>query len=312
MPPWRSVVNALLFCVVAMTRFVRLFAFLAITVAAITATSARAGYAHPELLVDDAWLAAHLNDRAVRIVDMRTSGFDDGHIPGAVHLDNGPIRPNRPPMFVPTEAEFASLMASLGISDDTRVVVYDDRGGIYAARLWFVLTAFGHPKVSLLDGGWTKWTMDHRPASTVIDMRPAGLFHAHVNPALIATADDVVKAIGRRDVRIVDARTPAEIAGQDLRGIRHGGAVPSSIPVYWEDALEMPARTFKSADAISALYAGQGIAPADPIITYCQVGMRASHDAFTLALIGHANVRVYYGSWDEWGNRDDLPIRKVP
>ena len=278
--------------------------------AAPTTLTARAGYAHPELLVNDEWLAAHLSDRSVRIVDMRTNGFGEGHIPGAVHLDNGPIRPNRPPRFLPTDAEFSSLMADLGISDGTRVVVYDDRGGIYAARLWFVLTAFGHPNVALLDGGWTSWTKHQRPTSALAGAPPAGTFHAHLNPALIATADDVVKAIGRKDARIVDARTAAEIAGQDLRGIKRGGAVPSSIPVYWEDTLDLPGRTFKSADAIAALYAGKGIAPPDPVITYCQVGMRAAHDAFTLALIGHMNVRVYYGSWDEWGNRDDLPIKK--
>jgi thiosulfate/3-mercaptopyruvate sulfurtransferase len=278
--------------------------------ASLATVDARAGYAHPEWLVDDAWLAAHLNDVHVHVVDMRTSGFDESHIQGAVHLDNAAIRPNRPPLFVPTEAEFSSLMSSLGISDDDHVVVYDDRGGIYAARLWFVLMAFGHPNVSLLDGGWTKWTMDQRPTSRTSARWANPVFHARLNRSAIATADDVVKAIGRKDVRIVDARTAAEIAGQDLRGIKHGGAVPSSIPVYWEDTLDQPARTFKSADAIAALYAGKGIAPSDPIITYCQVGMRAAHDAFTLALVGHTNVQVYYGSWDEWGNRDDLPIKK--
>jgi thiosulfate/3-mercaptopyruvate sulfurtransferase len=274
------------------------------------AASAAPGYAHPELLVDTAWVAAHATDPNVRIVDMRTSGFAQGHIPGAVHLDNGPIRTTRPATFLPTDDEFAKLMAGLGISDATKVVVYDDRGGIYAARLWFVLTAFGHPNVALLNGGWTMWTEDKRATSTETPAVVPGTFHAYLDQKWVATADDVLKAITDKGTRIVDARTAAEIAGTDLRNIKRGGAIPSSIPVYWEDALDPQTKTFKSADDIAALYRGRGIAAGDHVITYCQIGMRASHDLFALTLIGQANVRVYYGSWDEWGNRDDLPIRK--
>jgi thiosulfate/3-mercaptopyruvate sulfurtransferase len=284
---------------------------LALAVALATATpSARAGYAHPEILVDTTWLAAHAKDAGVRIVDMRTSGFAQGHIPGAVHLDNGPIRTNEGPTFLPTETDFARLMAGLGISDGTRVIVYDDRGGIYAARLWFVLRAFGHPNAALLDGGWTKWTLDKRPTSTDAAPPAPGTFHAKLDRTWVATADDVMAAIKASGTKIVDARTQGEIDGKDLRGIKNGGKIPASVPVYWEDALNMDTRTFKSADDIAALYRSKGVSAADKVITYCQIGMRASHDLFTLTLIGQTNVRVYYGSWDEWGNRSDLPIAK--
>jgi thiosulfate/3-mercaptopyruvate sulfurtransferase len=272
--------------------------------------AARAGYAHPEILVDTAWVAAHEHDPNVRIVDMRMNGFGQGHIPGSVHLDSGPIRSTQPPTFLPTDDVFAKLMSNLGISDITRVVVYDERGGIYASRLWFALTAYGHPNVALLDGGWTKWMLDQRPTSTETPALSPGTFHARLDHRWVATADDVMAAIKAKATKIVDARTPGEIAGQDLRGIKHGGAVPTSIPVYWEDALNADTRTFKSADAIAALYRSKGIAASDAVITYCQVGMRASHDLFALTLIGQTNARVYYGSWDEWGNRDDLPIVK--
>jgi thiosulfate/3-mercaptopyruvate sulfurtransferase len=283
-----------------------------LVLACLAPLGAASGYAHPELLVDTAWVAIHTTDPNVRLVDMRTSGFAQGHIPGAVHLDNGPIRSTRPPTFLPSEDEFSRLMSGLGISDATRVVVYDDRGGLYAARLWLVLTAFGHSNVALLDGGWTTWTLEHRPTSTDATTPAAGAFHAHLDRKWIATADEVVKSIGAKGLKIVDARTPTEIAGSDLRGIKHGGAVPSSIPVYWEDALNPDTKTFKPADQITALYRDRGIGANDTAITYCQVGMRAAHDAFALTLIGQAKVRVYYGSWDEWGNRDDLPIAKAP
>ena len=269
------------------------------------------GYAKPELLVDTAWVAAHGRDRDVRIVDMRTRGFAEAHIPGAVPLSNDAIRiPGHPPHFLPTVAEFESLMRQHGISNDTRVVVYDDRGGIYAARLWYVLNVFGHSNVALLDGGWTKWVKEGRPVVGGVTDIHFGSFKGRFNPGMVATAADVVAAIGKPGVKIVDARTQAEIEGRDLRGIKRGGAVPSSVPVYWEDALNLDTRTFKSRAEIEKLYLDRGVGANDETIVYCQVGMRASHDAFTLALIGRTKVRVYYGSWEEWGNREDLPIGK--
>lgn len=275
------------------------------------ATQMAGGFARPDLLVTTAWVSDHLRDPNVRIVDMRPRGYADGHIPGAVWLDNNAIRiPTRPPVFLPSAQEFESLMARLGISNGTRVVVYDERGGIYAARLWAVLAHYGHENVALVDGGWTQWAAESRPTETEAVAPPPGRFLVKPGRLGIATADDVRAAINT-PTRLVDARTPGEIDGTDLRGIRRGGFIESSIPVYWEDTLQKPSVTFRSPAEIAALWRSKGIAPADGVITYCQVGMRASHDAFTLALIGHdlASLRVYYGSWEEWGSRDDTPIR---
>jgi len=266
-------------------------------------------YAHPEQLVETDWVAAHLADANVRVVDMRQSGFGDGHVPGAVYLSPVAIRDAKaPPTFLPTREAFEAMMSGLGISDATRVVAYDERGGIYAARLWWILNYFGHSNVALMNGGWVKWTAEHRPAS--MDAAPArqGRFTAKPQPTWIATAADVVAAIDKPGVRIVDARTAAEIEGKDLRNIRRGGYVPSSIPVYWEDLLDPQQRTFKSADELTRIYESRGIAPSQEVIAYCQVGMRASVDLFALHLIGYDKLRNYYGAWEEWGNRDDLPL----
>jgi thiosulfate/3-mercaptopyruvate sulfurtransferase len=268
--------------------------------------------ARPESLVDTAWLAAHLDDPNIRIVELRRNGEADylsGHIPGAVNLLNDAIRdPKNPPTFLPSRDAFEKLMGQLGISNKTRVIVYDDRGGLYAARFWWILNYFGHPNVALLDGGWTKWQSEKRPVATAASAVPQATFTATPSPRWVATADDVRAAIGKTGVKIVDARTTAEIEGKETRGIKRGGAIPSSVPVYWEDTLDPQTRTFKPAAELATLFRARGVVPTDEVIVYCQVGMRASHDLFVLHLLGYERLRNYYGAWEEWGTREDLPI----
>jgi len=271
-----------------------------------------AGYARPELLVDTAWLAQHLTDQNIRIVDLRPRGYADGHIPEAVWLDNNWIRnPKAPPDFLPTPQEFEALMSKLGISNSTRVIAYDERGGIYAARLWWILNHYGHANVALLDGGWVKWAADQRATNTVTPTPAAAKFAVKTGTVKVATADDVKAAINNPKMKLIDARTQGEIDGKDLRNIKRGGFIESSIPVYWEDTLDPTTKTFKPAAEIAKLYRDKGISAADNVTVYCQVGMRASHDLFTLALIGHDLTKLsnYYGAWEEWGNRDDTPIK---
>ena len=270
-----------------------------------------AAYAHPEQLVETDWVAAHANDANLRVVDMRQTGYAAGHVPGAVYLSPVAIRDaNSPPTFLPTPAAFEAMMASLGISDSTRVVVYDERGGIYAARLWWILNYYGHSNVALMNGGWTKWTAENRPAPADAAPSRSAKFTAKPQPKWLATASDVVGAINKPGVKIIDARTAAEIEGKDLRNIKRGGFVPSSVPVYWEDLLDPQKKTFKPADELKKIYDDRGIAPGQEVIAYCQVGMRASVDLFALHLLGYDKLRNYYGAWEEWGNRDDLPISK--
>jgi thiosulfate/3-mercaptopyruvate sulfurtransferase len=271
------------------------------------------GYARPELLVETEWLASRTSDATLRIVDLRPRGYEEGHIPGGVWMDNNWIRnPKAPPDFLPTPAEFEALMIRLGIGPATRVIAYDERGGIYAARLWWILNYYGHTNVALLNGGWVKWTAEKR-AVTRDEPAPSAAAPFTVKAPTVghATAKDVVAAMNTSGTKIVDARTQAEIDGKDLRGIKRGGFIDSSVAVYWEDTLDKPLLTFKPAAEITKLYRDKGVLPTDQVITYCQVGMRASHDLFTLALIGHdlAKLRNYYGAWEEWGNREDTPIK---
>jgi len=161
-----------------------------------------------------------------------------------------------------------------------------------------------------LNGGWLKWDSDKKSVSADKPQWRPGSFTARPDPRWVATAQDVVAAINQPGVKIVDARTQAEIEGKDLRGIKNGGHIPSSIPVYWEDALDPVSKTFKPADQLEKLFRDRGIFPTDEVITYCQIGMRAAVDLFVLHLLGYDKLRNYYGAWEEWGNRDDLPIVK--
>ena len=285
---------------------------MAVFIALALAAQAAGGYSRPELLVDTAWLAQHVSDSNIRIVDMRPRGYADGHIPEAVWLDNNWIRnPKAPPNFLPTPEEFEALMAKLGISNTTRVIAYDERGGIYATRLWWILNHYGHANVAVLDGGWVKWTAEQRAKTTAAPAIAAASFKVKPGTVKVATADQVKAAINNPSIKLIDARTQAEIDGKDLRNIKRGGFIESSVPVYWEDTLDPVTKAFKPAAEIAKLYRDKGITANDNVLVYCQVGMRASHDLFTLALIGHDLNKLsnYYGAWEEWGSRDDTPIK---
>lgn len=268
--------------------------------------AAVAGYAHPEQLVDTAWVAAHAKDANVRVLDLRRSGYEAGHIPDSLWLDPESIRDAaNVPTFLMPQAAFEQAMGKLGISNRTRVIVYDDRGGLLASRLWWMLNAYGHPNVALVNGGWVQWTAEKRPTTTATTPVVAATFKATLKREWLATVDDVKGGIGK--AKILDARTAAEIDGSDTRLSNRGGVIPSAIPVYWEDLLDPEKKTFKSADELRAIYEAHGIRPSDEVIAYCWVGHRSSVDLFALHLIGYSRLRNYLGSWEEWSRRMDLP-----
>jgi thiosulfate/3-mercaptopyruvate sulfurtransferase len=268
------------------------------------------GYAHPEQLVDTAWVAAHGKDDGVRVLDLRRSGYELGHIPEALWLDPESIRdPASAPGFMLSPAAFAETMGRLGISNRTRVIAYDDRGGLLAARLWWMLNAYGHPNVALVNGGWVQWTRESRPTTTVAPVVRAARFTAALQRSWLATADDVVAAVGKSGWKIVDARTVAEMDGSDTRLSSRGGVVRSAVPVYWEDLLESETKMFRPADELRAIFAARGITPADEVIAYCWVGHRSAVDLFALHLVGYPRLRNYLGSWEEWSRRPDLPTQ---
>jgi len=279
------------------------------------------GYAHPEALVDTAWVADHLNDPKVRIVecDEDILLYDQGHIPGAVKIDwvgelNDPIIRD----YLDRE-RFEQLMVSKGISNDTTVVFYGDKHNWWATYALWVFKLFGHPDARIMNGGRAKWIAEGRPLTREVPSCPRGEYHAsdRNDAAIRAFRDQVLAHIRQSGTALVDVRSPQEYTGERLHmpeypqeGALRGGHIPTAVNIPWASAVREDS-TFKSADELRELYASKGITPDKDVIAYCRIGERSSHTWFVLTyLLGYPKVRNYDGSWTEWGNAVGLPIEK--
>ena len=277
-------------------------------------------YAHPERLVTTDWLAEHLGDPGLVVIESNEDVllYRTGHIPGAHHVDwhmdlNDEVMRD----YVSPEA-FAAMCSKRGITRDATVVVYGDNFNWWAAYALWVFSLFGHADVRLLDGGRAKWIAEGREVTTDEPVvTPSDYPVVPRDDATIrAFKEDVLQHIGAGP--LVDVRSPGEFSGELLHmpdypqeGVQRGGHVPTAQNVPWKRAAEDDG-SFKDADALRAIYEGElGMAPGDDVITYCRIGERSSHTWFVLThLLGFDHVRNYDGSWTEWGNLVRAPIER--
>ena len=289
--------------------------------AAVTPITQR-GYAHPEVLVSTEWVAAHLDDPKVRIVesDEDLLLYETGHIPGAVKIDwvtdlNDPLRRD----YVSRDS-METLLRSKGISNDTTIVLYGDKNNWWAAYSFWVLRLFGLGNLRLMDGGRLRWAEEGRPLVTNVSSYPPGniAVPARNEAPIRAFRNEVLKHVeaGRR---LVDVRSPEEYRGERLHmadypneGALRGGHIPGARSIPWARAVDPATHCFRPASELRTIYQEEnGIVPEGETIVYCRIGERSSHTWFALTyLLGFNEVRNYDGSWTEWGNGVGLPIER--
>jgi thiosulfate/3-mercaptopyruvate sulfurtransferase len=283
------------------------------------------------VLVETGWLAEHLQDPGVRIVDMRgyvrtvnvrpglqeatyvgaPEEYAQGHIPGAVYIDwtrdivdlDDPVEAQ-----VASAEKFAQTMERLGIGDEHLVVAYDNHpASQFATRLWWALNYYGHSNVAVLNGGFPKWQREGRSLTADVPAYPPATFTPRVQPALRATAEDVLATLGQPGTRLIDARDSGQYSGTIARGHGRAGHIPGALNIPREELIA-PDGTFRSNEELQAVFAGANVKPEERIIAYCNGGVAATSVLFSLALLGYPSLTNYDGSWNEWGSRADLPI----
>jgi thiosulfate/3-mercaptopyruvate sulfurtransferase len=266
-------------------------------------------YTRQTLLTTVAELQSKVGAANVCIIDVRSAeDFARGHIPGATHFDLFGLS-----LIDTSEAPLKAFMFMIhhvfelrGVSENKQIVFYENNSGMRAARgLWF-LEFFGHPDVKMLDGGFKAWKAAGAPSTTDVTPPQAAAFKIAERREVLASADDVLRSLDKKDVALLDTRSQGEYLGTHVRAAR-GGTIPGSIHIEWTDNIA-PDGKFKSNDELKAMYDKAGITRDKEVVSYCQGGYRAAHSYVALRLLGFPKVRNYIGSWKEWGDRTDLPI----
>ena len=278
--------------------------------------------AHPESIVETDWVAEHLNDENVRLVevDVDTAAYEQGHIAGAVGWDwtnqlNDTLRRD-----LLDKAQIQRLLGESGIGRNTTVVLYGDNNNWFATYAFWQMRMYGHRRLKMMNGGRKKWIDEGKPTTTDVPSYPHRIYRAS-NPdtSVRATRDYVLDvASTRNNIWLVDVRAPAEFSGELLapanlpqEGAQRGGHIPRAANIPWASAVNEKDGTFKSVEELREIYGGKGITKDKEIITYCRIGERSSHTWFALTqILGYSKVRNYDGSWTEYGSIVGAPIEK--
>ena len=277
--------------------------------------SGEQGYANPASLVSTQWVADHLNDPNVRLieVDVDTSAYGQGHIQGAVGVNwttqlGDPIRRD-----IPSKEDWAKLLSQAGVGPDTRIIFYGDNNNWFAAFAYWVSKIYGHQNSALMNGGRKKWELESRPLTT--DAPTTAVANYPARQADLKYRASLQDVLGRASgTALVDVRSPAEFSGEVIappgmtETAQRAGHVPGAQNIPWAQAANEDG-TFKSPEELKALYGGKGVTADKDVIAYCRIGERSSHSWFVLKeLLGFNNVKNYDGSWTEYGSVVGVPI----
>jgi thiosulfate/3-mercaptopyruvate sulfurtransferase len=280
------------------------------------------GYAHPESLVSTTWLAQHMSDPDLRIVDTSyylpmqnrsaRAEYESNHIPGAVFFDIDEIADtsSRLPHMLPTPEKFAARVRKLGLGDGNRIVIYDSQGQFSAARAWWMFKVFGHKDVAVLDGGLPKWLAEGNPVDDIPPQPRERHFTARLDHGMVRDKDQMLANLKTKREQVLDARTPGRFHGREpeVWPGRRSGHIPGSLNLPYGDLLEPASKTLLPADELAARFRHAGVDLSKPVVASCGSGVTASVLALGLHLIGHRQVAVYDGSWAEWGLPGDTPV----
>jgi thiosulfate/3-mercaptopyruvate sulfurtransferase len=272
-----------------------------------------------DVLVDTDWVAEHLDDDGIRIVevDENPALYAESHIPGAIGFDWKQDLQDQVKRDFLGPQEFGELMGSRGISNDHTVLLYGDRNNWFAAYTYWYFKYYGHDDVKLINGPREKWIEDGRETTSEVPSYDAAEFEAKgPDKDIRAWRDEVLDALDE-DTKLVDVRSPQEysgeliaMAGYEQEGAQRAGHIPGAASVPWAQAVNEDG-TFKSKDELEELYKSKDVLDGDPIIAYCRIGERSAHTWFVLhELLGKDDVKNYDGSWTEWGNMVNVPIEK--
>ncbi len=270
-------------------------------------------------LVSADWAVEHLGDPAVRFVevDVDTTAYDQGHLPGAVAWDWTSQLTDGIRRDIATPGDLSRLLSSSGIGPDTHIALYGDNNNWFAAWAYWQLKLHGLERVSLVDGGRKLWLARDLPLTNDVPTYAATGFTVE-GPSyeLRAFRDEILPRLGEPGLGLVDVRSPAEYSGEILappgmsESAQRGGHIPGAASIPWAQAVREDG-SFKSPDELAALYQGKGITPDKDIVTYCRIGERSSHSWFVLhEILGYPSVRNYDGSWTEWGSMVAVPIER--
>ncbi len=285
-----------------------------------TASNNTQGYVHPDVLVETSWVAEHLDDPEIRIIeaDEDVLLYEIGHIPGSVKLDwHVDVQDAVARDFI-DQTGFEKLLSTWGISKQTTIVLYGDKNNWYACYAFWLFSMYGHHSLKVMNGGRQKWEAEGRALTRTMPTITATDYHAQpISDTNRAYRDDVLTGLKDPNRRLVDVRSPQEYTGQLLHmvnypqeGAQRGGHIPTAKNIPWASAAN-PDGTFKTAEELRQIYYGKDVTPDKDVISYCRIGERSAHTWFALTyLLGYPRVRNYDGSWTEWGNMVRAPIEK--